>query len=101
MKLLIINAVKAFEAEVKKLLLQAKVHSFSYSEVNGFRDSSQDAIQSNWFASELNETESVLFYAFVAKDRVDTVFEMIGAFNAQQEVLSQIHVAVLNIEKSN
>lgn len=101
MKLLIINAVKAFETDVKQLLKEAKVHSFSYRDVSGFRDSSEDSLENNWFASERNETESVLFYAFVAKARVDEVLERVSAFNAQQELLSRVHVVVINIEKSN
>ena len=49
----------------------------------------------------MNKSESILFYAFVKKDNVDLLFETINAFNAKQETLSHIHVAVLAIEKSN
>lgn len=101
MKLLLITAVKEFENEIKQLLKKAGVPSFSYQNAKGFKNSSNEAVESNWFGSEMNETDSLLFYAFTAKDKVDTLFELVAAFNQEQESLSHIHIAVLNIEKSN
>lgn len=101
MKLLIITAIKEFENNVKLLLKKAEVKNFSYREVTGFRDSTEDAIESNWFSSEMNQTNSILFYAFVKKENVDVLFDLTNDFNTKQKSLSHIHVAVLNIEKSN
>ena len=101
MKLLIITAIKEFEKEIKQQLKNAKVSTFSYRDVIGYRDSTQDAIESNWFSSEMNKSESILFYAFVQEENVETLFKSINEFNAKQETLSNIHVAVLAIEKSN
>ena len=101
MKLLIITAIKEFEKDIKLQLKQADVKTFSYKEVTGYRDSTEDNIESNWFSSEMNQTESILFYAFVKKENVDMLFELINAFNSKQKTLSHIHVAVINIEKSN
>jgi nitrogen regulatory protein PII len=101
MKLLIITAVIAFEKDIKQMLKQANVKTFTYKEVKGFNDISEEAIESNWFSAELNETESILFYAFVKKENVDKLFDLITEFNEKLKTLSKIHVAVLNIEKSN
>lgn len=101
MKLVIITAIKEFENDIKLMLKQAKVQTFSFREVTGYRDSTEDAVKSNWFSSEMNQTESLLFYAFVKKENVDQLFELVKVFNNQQKTLSHIHVAVLNIEKSN
>lgn len=101
MKLLIITAIKEFEKEIKQQLKKAKVSTFSYKNVIGYRDYSEDAIESNWFSGEMNKTESILFYAFVKKENVDGLFNSINEFNSKQETLSHIHIAVLNIEKSN
>ena len=101
MKLLIITAIKDFEKEIKHQLKNSKVNTFSYQNVIGYRDSTMDAIESNWFSSEMNKSESILFYAFVKKENVALLFETIDEFNAKQETLSHIHVAVLVIEKSN
>jgi nitrogen regulatory protein PII len=101
MKLLIITAIKAFDAAIKKMLKQAEVKTFTYKAVTGFKDISEESIESNWFGTEMNENESILYYAFVKKENVDTLIEKINEFNAIQESLSNIHVAVLNIEKHN
>jgi len=49
----------------------------------------------------MNENESIMFYAFVPKENVDMVFSAISEFNSNQETLSHIHSAILNIEKTN
>jgi nitrogen regulatory protein PII len=101
MKLVIITAIKEFEKDIKLQLRKADVKTFSFRDVTGYRDSTEDAVESNWFSSEMNQTESILFYAFVKKENVNMLFELINNFNQQQQSLSQIHVAVINIEKSN
>ncbi|WP_367754072.1 hypothetical protein [Flavobacterium sp. WC2430] len=101
MKLLIITAITAFDAAIKKMLKKADVKTFTYKEVTGFKDISEEAIESNWFGSEMNENESILYYAFVKKENVDLFFELVNEFNLEQKTLSNIHIAVLNIEKSN
>lgn len=101
MKLLIITAITEFEKDIKSMLKKANVKAFSYRKVTGYRDVSEEFIESNWFASEMNETESLLFYAFVKKENVDLLFQLVADFNAKQETKAQVNVAALNIEKSN
>jgi hypothetical protein len=101
MKLLIITAVAAFEKDIKKMLQKAAVKSFSYRDVKGFTDISEEGFEKNWFGSEINETNSILFYAFVNKENVDPLFDLVSVFNEKQETRSKIHLAVVNIEKSN
>lgn len=101
MKLVIITAINEFEKDIIQLLKEAKVETFSYKEVIGYRDNTDDELESNWFSSEMNKSESLLFYAFVKKEKVDLLFESINDFNAKQKTLSHIHIAVVNIEKSN
>lgn len=101
MKLLIITAISEFEPEIKKQLKKAKVTAFSFKNVSGYREHSEDAVATNWFSSDMHITESIVFFAFVKKESIDTLFDGIHEFNAVQETLSSIHVAVLNVEQSN
>ena len=101
MKLLLITAVAEFSKEVKDILKKTNVKAYSYKDVTGYRNASDEAIGSNWFGTEMNENDSVLFYAFVPSENVDQVCDTIKAFNSKQETLSRIHIAVLNIEKTN
>lgn len=101
MKLVILTSSIAFQKDIKSMLKKADVKTYSYREVIGYMDFSDTATVENWFASDVNETESILFYAFVKKENVDHLFNLISEFNALQETLSHIHIAILNIEKSN
>ena len=100
MKLLLITAINAFKEDIKTVLKKANVKTYSYKDVTGFRDASLLSIKDNWFTNDMNEGEAVLFYAFVKKENVDLVFDMVNTFNDKQETLSAIHVAVLNIERT-
>ena len=101
MKLLLITAIAEFGKEVKQILKNAQVKNYSYQEVVGYRNATQDALNSNWFGTEMNENESLMFYAFVEKENVNLVFDAVTEFNSKQESQSHIHTAILNIEKSN
>ena len=101
MKLVLITAIAEFEKDVKKMLKEAKVKSYSYRDVKGFRDASEESVESNWFGSEMNETESIVFYAYVLKENVTILFDLVNKFNTYQESTSQVHLAVLAVELYN
>lgn len=99
MKLLIITSISEFKEEVKQILKKGQVKSYSYREVTGYRDITEESIENNWFGTEMNGNVSIMFYAFVPKTNVDIVYSSIVEFNNKQDTLSQIHLAVLSIEK--
>ena len=101
MKLVLLTAVADFKKDIKEILRKSEVKSYSYKDVIGFKNASADAMGSNWFGTEMTENESVFFYAFVPHEKVDFLFTLCNAFNAQQDTQSHIHVAVINIEQSN
>ncbi len=102
MKLLIVTGITEFDDDIKKMLKQVQIKNYSYQEVNGFNDASEQALGSNWFGSEQSENNSMLYYAFVKDSSViDNLFEVVENFNNKQTSLSKIHLAVVNIEKSN
>ena len=100
MKLLLITCVKQFKKEVKDILKKADVKTYTYKDVIGYRDANQFSMQDNWFAHDMNEGKSILFYAIMKKENIDLVFDLVTAFNNEQETLSSIHVAVTPIERS-
>lgn len=101
MKLLMITAIEVFENDIKFLLKKAAITHYSYTDVKGFRDLSQESVGNNWFAGDMNDSQSIIFYAFVAEEKADQLFNAVAEFNKQQRTLSKVHVVVLNIEKSN
>ncbi len=100
MKLLVITAIQEFSKDIKHMLKKSDIHIYSYNDISGFRDLSEESVGSNWFAGEMDESQSIIFIAFVKKENIDIFFSKAEEFNAKQETLSKIHVAVLNIEKS-
>ncbi|MBU3680890.1 MAG: hypothetical protein FGM16_03000 [Flavobacterium sp.] len=100
MKLILLTAIQEFEADIKNMLKNANVHSYSFQDVKGYKKNTEE-LASNWFGTEIPETDSIVFYAFVPKTNSSAVFEAVTNFNSHQETLSHIHIAILNIEQSN
>ena len=101
MKLVLITAIAEFGKDVKKMLKEAKVKSYSYRDVKGFRDASEESMESNWFGSDMNETDSVVFYAFILQQNLDILFDEVTQFNKELETISKVHLAVFSVEKYN
>ena len=95
MKLLLITAVREFEKDVKSMLVHAGVQSFSYAPVKGYKDLSHEEVRENWFASSMQESESVLFLVLSPLNHVDSLLSTFHAFNEKQDSVSRIHVSVL------
>lgn len=101
MKLVLITAIAEFGQDIKKMLKEAKVKSYSYRDVKGFRDASEEGVETNWFGTEMNEIESIVFYAFVSKENVSILFDLMKEFNDKQESISHVHLAVFSVELYN
>jgi nitrogen regulatory protein PII len=101
MKLLIITAVTEFEAAIKQLLKKSGVLHYSYQNVIGNTQPKTEALETNWFASEYSEIESILFYAILPKQNIQKVFDNVEIFNQQQKSSTRVHIVSLAIEKSN
>lgn len=97
----LIRAIAEFEKDIKKMLKEAKVKSYSYKDVKGFRDTSAENIEDNWFGSEISETDSVVFYAFILQQNLDTLFDEVSTFNKNQKSVSKVHLAVLTVDQYN
>lgn len=101
MKLLIITAVRTFEEQVRKALESNGVLTYSYTSVTGYRDSTKDSVSRNWFATEMNKAESILFFAFVNEETSNRVFDAIEELNTTCDLRSKVHIMVIPIEKYN
>ena len=99
MKLLLITAIKEFESEVKNILVKSGSKSFTYNEVKGFKNDERSTSSSNWFASAYSEIDSLLFTVFVPEENTPLILKKIEEFNAEQETLSKVHIALINLEQ--
>ena len=99
MKLLLITAITEFEKDVKNILIKSGAKSFTYHEVQGFKNEKNSNVLENWFASSYSETESLLFTVFVSAENSVQILEKIKEFNGKQETLSNIHIALIALEQ--
>lgn len=101
MKLIVITAVKEFEKDIKQILKNSDIPNFSYQDIIGYRNTPSQASLDDWFPGERHENNSIMFYAFFKKEETNQLFEQVKEFNDKQESQSKVHIAVLNVEKSN
>ncbi|MFD2550714.1 hypothetical protein ACFSQP_02685 [Bizionia sediminis] len=99
MKLVIVTAVKAFQKEVLQLFKEAKIESFSSSEIDGHKNAPSLLATSSWFPTVSGGNESALFFSFTDEARIDTLFTLIEAFNSTLETYNPIKAVVVPIEK--
>ena len=99
MKLLLITAIKEFENDVKNILVKSGAKSFTYNEVNGFKNETNRIVTDSWFATSYSETESLLFTVFVLEEHTAQIIEKITKLNNEQESLSNIHIALVALEQ--
>ncbi|MCO5230869.1 MAG: hypothetical protein M9958_06900 [Chitinophagales bacterium] len=101
MKMLIITAVKAFEDKVKNAFVENQISSYSYNSVIGFRDSSKEAVGTNWYGTELNKVESLMYYVMTSDEKAENLFKTIEEINRNCSIQSKVHIAISSIEKHN
>ena len=101
MKLVIITSVNQFKEQIQKILKNSDINKYSYNEVVGHRDIKSVADTGNWFVGDRFESQSIMFFAFVPESNIDNVFKEVELFNSNLESLYQIHISILNIEKTN
>ena len=100
MKLVIVTAVEDFQNEVLKLFKNAKIESFSGSEIEGYKNQSDVLATSTWFPSIRGGSESVMFFSFTEEEKINSLFELIATFNEKVETNNPIKAIVIPIERS-
>lgn len=100
MKLLIVTVVEEFEKEILRLFKKANIESFSGSDIDGYKNHTSMVRTASWFPSEKGGIESSLFFSFTEDENIDTLFELIKAFNQNLETNNPIKAVVVPIEKS-
>lgn len=97
MILLIITAIHEFEKDIRKMLKQSGVISYSYYPVTGHKDDDTQSNSDNWFAGGPIESDSVMFQVFTRPENGDQLIEHARAFNAKQETINHIHIVKLAV----
>lgn len=99
MKLVIVTAVEAFQADVLKLFKESNIDSFSSSEIDGYKKIPNLLATSSWFPSMTGGNESHMFFSFTEEEQIERLFHLIAKFNAKLNTDNPIRGIVLPIEK--
>ena len=99
MKLVIVTAVEEFQKDVLKLFKNAKIESFSSSDIDGYKNAASLLMTSSWFPSVKGGNESSLFFSFTEDEKIDSLFNLIKEFNNNLETNNPIKAIVVPIEK--
>jgi len=99
MKLVIVTAVEEFQKEVLKLFKKANIKNLSSSDIDGYKNGPSVTMASSWFPGEKFGNESRLFFSFAEDKNIDTLFELLKAFNLNIETNNPIKAVVVPIEK--
>ncbi|MGJ8743451.1 hypothetical protein [Polaribacter sp.] len=99
MKLVIVTAVEEFQKEVLKIFKKANIENFSSSDIDGYKNAPSLLKASNWFSAEKNGNESIMFFSFTKKEKIDGLFKIIEAFNTNLETNNPIRAVVLPVER--
>ncbi len=100
MKMVTLIAVKEFDADIKKIFFNAGITEFTCVNATGCRDTSTESLSNNWFAEEINEVDSMVYWLFIPGVKISTLETGVLQFNAGQESQSKIHLFISPIEKS-
>ena len=99
MKLVIVTAVEEFQKDVLKLFKNAKIESFSSSDIDGYKNAASLLMTNSWFPSVKGGNESSLFFSFTEDEKIDSLFSLIKEFNNNLETNNPIKDIVFAIEK--
>ncbi|PQJ69065.1 hypothetical protein [Polaribacter butkevichii] len=99
MKLVIVTAVEEFQKEVLNIFKKANIENFSSSDIDGYKNAPSLLKASNWFSAEKNGNESIMFFSFTNKEKIDGLFAIIEEFNTNLETNNPIRAVVLPVER--
>ncbi|WP_343328201.1 hypothetical protein [Polaribacter staleyi] len=99
MKLVIVTAVEEFQKEVLNIFKKANIENFSSSDIDGYKNAPSLLKASNWFSAEKNGNESIMFFSFTNKEKIDGLFTIIDEFNTNLETNNPIRAVVLPVER--
>ena len=99
MKLVLVTAVEEFQKDVLEIFNKANIENFSSSDIDGYKNVPSLLMASNWFSAGKSRNESIMFFSFTTKEKIDGLFSIIEEFNNNLETNNPIKAIVIPVEK--
>lgn len=101
MKMLVITAVQSYQEEIVSVLKNSNIHAFSSTNVLGHVNHNDPNLDDNWFGGDVQNYQSILYFALLPKTQLDQVFEAVEKINEKAQSQSKIHLSVMGVERTN
>ena len=101
MKLIVITGAVHFDEKIKEMLEKSDVGIYSRSDISGHKKGGDSNLSENWFAGSDGYQESVIFFAFTEKEKVEKMVETVNKFNSTLSSESPVRTFVLAVESHN
>ena len=99
MKLVLVTAVEEFQNDVLKIFKKANIENFSSSDIDGYKNTPSLLMASNWFSAEKLGNESIMFFSFTNKEKIDDLFILLEKFNSNLETNNPLKAIVVPVER--
>ncbi len=99
MKLVLVTAVKEFQKDVLKIFKKANIENFSSGDMDVYKDAPSLLMAINWFSAGKSINESIMFFSFTNKEKIDDLFNIIEESNKNVETKNPIKAIVVPVEK--
>ncbi len=101
MKFVIIQCVKAYQDELKRIFKSIHISAYSEMDVEGFMQNADGTSEySNWFGATKNPYMYMVSFSFVAADKADELLKRVDEFNNTIQGMSPMNAYVVGVEKS-
>jgi len=100
MKLIALMSIEEYSDVLQKMLVKHKIPVFSGTDVEGYKMTERESLETSWFSGKKSGVYSHLYFAFVAENKADEVMSAIEVYNDSHETINPLRAFQLNVERA-
>jgi hypothetical protein len=100
MKLLTVTALKEYGEKVTAIFRKAGIHVFSATDINGFKDGSDQNLTDSWFGMSDARFDAVLVFSFTEDEKANSALQFIHDYNQENPGDFPLRAFILPVENS-
>lgn len=100
MKLIVLMSIEEYSDVLQKLLVKHKIPVFSGANVEGYKMTERDTMETSWFSGKKSGVYSHLYFAFVADKKAEEVMSAIDVYNDSHESINPLRAFQMNVERA-
>jgi len=92
--------IEEYSDVLQKMLVKHKIPVFSGTDVEGYKMTERESLETSWFSGKKSGVYSHLYFAFVAENKADEVMSAIEVYNDSHETINPLRAFQLNVERA-